>query len=157
MLIGLINELIELEGNSKDEAEKVLIQLFEHDDDYNHICEKIVDCVTKKRKEQEVRRRERAEAICEKYGYTTAICLTDKFPTVLTKDKQYKVLYSEAQDNDSYSYVIDDNYDVKAVSYSLMKYINQVKFAKSEIDIAKVINLEYTKEEYGKRLKMMIR
>ena len=37
MLIGLINELVDIESN-KEEAEQVLMQLFQHKEEYSTLC-----------------------------------------------------------------------------------------------------------------------
>lgn len=156
MLIGLINQLTDIE-ESKEEAEQVLMQLFAHEEDYQTLCHSLEEYVRNKRLESIAKKKERMQAVIDTYGATIATCVSGSFPKILTKGKKYNVIYAEGTSHVTDSYLFDDNYDLRPINNELLKHqdtakVRVLRSISRPLNIDKLLTLGYTLEEFNRKV-----
>lgn len=157
MLIGLINELVELENSNSKSAESILMQLLLHKEDYSSLCEKLEKVLVEKRYQDMYNREANMIKITKEYGYSLARSKEDKIGEIeLVKGRMYKVVCAVNLSNEGTSYIFDQSDKLVECPNRYLEILScrktKVLVPESEVTIDGIKNMKYTPEEFNERV-----
>lgn len=157
MLIGLINELVELENSNSKSAENILMQLLQHKEDYSSLCEKLEKVLVEKRHNDINNRKANMIRITKAYGYSLTRSKKDKIGEIeLVKGRMYKVVCAVNLSNEGTSYIFDQTDKLVECPNKYLEILScrktKVLVPESEITLDGIKNMKYTPEEFNERV-----
>lgn len=157
MLIGLINELVELENSNSKSAENILMQLLQHKEDYSSLCEKLEKVLVTKRQRDMLNSEANMIKITKLYGYSLARSKEDKIGEIeLIKGHIYKIVCAVNLSNEGTSYIFDQTDRLIECPNKYLEVLScrqtKVLIPESGITLEGIKDTKYTSEEFNERV-----